>query len=221
MRAWLKIAAVVISFGFLVGSLSGCTLVLQKRHTSDIEKIASLSDEIERLKMTEEQYNKLKSAYDELQKSLKTEIADKTVSVDMEQKGLVITFLDSVLFNSGKAELKEDSQPTLEKVAKVCRGVVSDREVGVEGHTDNIPIKHSGWKSNWELSSARANSVVHYLIEKKVTPERLSATGYGEYRPRTTNKTEEGRQQNRRVEIVILPEKISEDSKSSGTKYVK
>lgn len=221
MRAWLKIAAIVISFGFLVGSLSGCTLVLQKRHTSDIEEIQSLSSEIDRLKMTEEQYNKLKSAYDALQKSLKSEIADKTVTVDMEEKGLVITFLDSVLFNSGKAELKEDSLSTLDKVAKVCRGVVSDREVGVEGHTDNVAIKHSGWKSNWELSSARANSVVHYLIKKKVTPERLSATGYGEYRPRTTNKTEEGRQRNRRVEIVILPEKISKESKSSGTKYVK
>ena len=83
---------------------------------------------------------------------------------------------------------------------------MSDLNVGIEGHTDNVPIKYSGWKSNWELSSARAMSVLHYLIDDHgINPPRLSATGYGEYHPVETNDTAEGRQKNRRVEIVILP----------------
>jgi chemotaxis protein MotB len=94
----------------------------------------------------------------------------------------------------------------LEKVSKVIRDKVSDREIGVEGHTDNDPIKYSGWKSNWELSTARATSVLHYLVEKGgLNPKKLSAIGYGEYRPIMSNDTPEGRQKNRRVEIVIVP----------------
>ena len=79
-------------------------------------------------------------------------------------------------------------------------------DIGIEGHTDNEPIKYSGWKSNWELSTARALSVLHYLIDEKgVAPIRVSAIGYGEYRPIASNSNKEGRQANRRVEIVILP----------------
>jgi chemotaxis protein MotB len=83
---------------------------------------------------------------------------------------------------------------------------VPENQIGIEGHTDNEPIKYSGWKSNWELSTARALSVLHYLIDEKgISPYRISAIGYGEYRPVTSNNTKEGRQLNRRVEIVILP----------------
>ncbi|PIQ87934.1 MAG: hypothetical protein COV73_01520 [Candidatus Omnitrophica bacterium CG11_big_fil_rev_8_21_14_0_20_43_6] len=88
----------------------------------------------------------------------------------------------------------------------------------MEGHTDNVPISKSGWKSNWELSTARALSVLHYLAgEQGVSPERLSAIGYGEYRPLASNETADGRKQNRRVEIVILPNitKVKGDSKGS------
>lgn len=205
----------------LVTSLSGCTVVLQKRHTSDIEKIESLSEQLKRLKMTEEELAKLKEAYAALEKSLTEEIDEKKVRLDIEEKGLVITIVDSVLFDSGKARLRPEAHQTLDKVARVCRKIVADREVGIEGHTDNQPIKYSGWKSNWELSTARATSVLHYLVKKGISPERLSATGFGEYRPVATNKTAEGRQRNRRVEIVILPEKISRVKQTPQGKYVK
>lgn len=221
MKTLTKIAVWGIIFACTVSFLSGCTLVFQKRHTSDIEEIEALSDEVKRLKMTAEEYQKLKEAYDALQKSLKQEIAEEKVTLDIEEKGLVITFIDSVLFDSGKAELRADSHNSLDKVASVCCKEVVDREVGIEGHTDNEPIKYSGWKSNWELSSARANSVLHYLLSKGIDPERLSATGYGEHRPRATNDTVEGRQKNRRVEIVILPEKITRVKASQPQKYVK
>jgi chemotaxis protein MotB len=83
---------------------------------------------------------------------------------------------------------------------------VPENDIGIEGHTDNEPIRYSGWKSNWELSTARALSVLHYLIDKKgISPLRVSAIGYGEYRPVASNVDKEGRRLNRRVEIVILP----------------
>jgi len=79
----------------------------------------------------------------------------------------------------------------------------------VEGHTDNEPIKYSGWRSNWELSSGRALAVVHYLIDKRnLEPDRIRAVGFGEFQPVASNDAPEGRRQNRRVEIVILPAAI-------------
>ena len=154
----------------------------------------------------------LERAKAELEDRLSSEIQDKEVDVQMQDKGLVITFVSEVLFNSGKADLREESFSKLDKVASVLTTTVSDLNVGIEGHTDNVPIKHSGWKSNWELSTARALSVLHYLEDSKnLDPTRLSATGYGEFQPVESNDTSEGRQKNRRVEIVILPEVLKAD----------
>jgi chemotaxis protein MotB len=134
----------------------------------------------------------------------------------MLEKGLVITFVSEVLFDSGKATLKNDSLGKLNKIADVLQTTVKDLKVGVEGHTDNVPIKRSGWKSNWELSSARAMSVLHYLIDKEgVDPARVSATGYGEFHPVASNDSKVGRQKNRRVEIVILPNTVKDKEQGS------
>ena len=138
------------------------------------------------------------------------------VSLSMEDRGLVITFLDEILFDSGKAKIKSEAFPPLDKVAGVITEKAADMNVGVEGHTDNIPIKYSGWKSNWELSTARATSVLHYLVEKGVSPDKLAAIGYGEFRPVASNDSAEGRRKNRRVEIVILPELKKAASQAAG-----
>jgi chemotaxis protein MotB len=175
--------------------LSGCTIILQKGRRTDIEKISKLKND-----MTE-----LERATDEWEKRLQDEINDKQVKVEMQDKGLVITFVSEVLFDSGKAKLRKDCYSKLDKVAGVLNTTVADLNVGIEGHTDNQPIKRSGWKSNWELSTARALSVLHYLSDKDVGEARLAAIGYGEYKPVDSNDTAEGRQKNRRVEIVILP----------------
>ena len=221
MKAFLKISVIVLSIGGLIGLLTGCTVVLQKGRVSDIEKIESLSEQVKRLKMTEDELLKLKEGYAALEKSLSKEIVEEKVTLEIEEKGLVISIVESVLFDSGKAKLRPGASGTLNKVAKVCRRVVADREIGIEGHTDNQPIKYSGWKSNWELSTGRATSVLHYLVKRGISSERLSATGYGEYHPIATNKTVEGRQKNRRVEIVILSEKISRAKQAPEGKYVK
>jgi flagellar motor protein MotB len=197
--------------------VSGCAVGFYKGRPSDKAKIEELKDELARLR----------EAKSVLEGRLKGEIDSDQVVLTMEDRGLVITFVAEVLFDSGKADLKPEGMDMMKKVASVIRQEVSDNEIGVEGHTDNVPIKHSSWKSNWELSTARATSVVHYLInECGLIPDKLSATGYGEYRPVASNSTKEGRQANRRVEIVIKPlpdAKISYKSttaiRSSG--YVK
>jgi chemotaxis protein MotB len=176
---------------------SGCTVIFQKGRRVDIEKISKLKSEL----------SNLEQAKAELEDRLKTEIKDNQVNVQMEDKGLVITFVAEVLFDSGKADLRKESLSILDKVAGVLKTTVKDLNVGIEGHTDNVPIKFSGWKSNWELSTARALSVLHYMVDQHtVDPARLSAIGYGEYRPIADNATKEGRQKNRRVEIVVIPE---------------
>ncbi|MDD4940048.1 MAG: OmpA family protein [Candidatus Omnitrophica bacterium] len=181
---------------FLILALSGCTFIFQTGRRSDARKIEELS----------RQLDELTRARRLLEDALSKEIEDKQVKLEMMEKGLVITVVGDVLFDSGKAKLREQSLPILDKVSKVLEKNVPQLNVGIEGHTDNQPIKFSGWASNWELSTARALGVLHYIVEEKgISPERVSAIGYGEYRPVATNDTQEGRQLNRRVEIVILP----------------
>ncbi len=186
------IGAFLLAF-CLMFNLVGCTVIFQKGRRSDIEKIQSLEEEVDRL-------SQIKA---ELQQKLK---GVQGISFNRDDRGLVITFLDEILFDSGKATIKSSAYSALDKVASVLTSKAADLNIGVEGHTDNEPIKRSGWKSNWELSTARATSVLHYLISKGVSPEKLAAIGYGEYRPVASNETKDGRRKNRRVEVVILPE---------------
>lgn len=183
--------------------LSGCAIGIYKRSPNDIRKIENLKAEIERLQLLRERERlELEAAKAELEKKLKGEAG---VSVGMDERGLVVTFLAEVLFDSGKAKIRTEADDILDKVTKVINEQVADRNIAIEGHTDNEPIKKSGWKSNWELSTARATSVLHYMETKGVVPNRMQATGYGEYRSVASNDTAEGRQKNRRVEIIILP----------------
>ena len=203
----LRILLSVILVGVFMLSSSGCTFIFQKGRRHDTDQISKLKGDID----------ELQKAKEALEDKLKNEINDKEVTVQRLQKGLVITFVAEVLFDSGKADLRKESFGKLDKIVGVVQDVVPDLNVGIEGHTDNEPIKHSAWKSNWELSSHRALSVLYYLSEHNINPLRLAATGYGEYHPVGSNDTKESRQKNRRVEIVILPkvekEKAEEVSK--------
>ena len=196
MRNTFAILQISILLTFLTLSTSGCTLIFQKGRRVDVEKISKLKSEL----------SDLERAKQELEDRLKNEISDKQVKVEMADRGLVVTFVAEVLFDSGKADLRSDSLGKLNKVASVLNTTVKDLNVGIEGHTDNQPIKHSNWKSNWELSAGRALGVLHHLIDKQgVSPKRLSIVGFGEFQPVAPNTTKEGMQKNRRVEIVILP----------------
>jgi chemotaxis protein MotB len=128
------------------------------------------------------------------------------VSVGYDERGLVTRMVDQVLFDSGKAQLRPGASAVLEKVAQVLTEV-PEQPVGIEGHTDNQPITYSGWADNTALSSARAHAVADALVDTHgIGSERLIAVGYGEQRPIASNETPEGRQKNRRVEIIILPQ---------------
>lgn len=193
-------------------AFSGCTFIFQAGRRSDVEKIEELSQQLDEL-------NRAKGL---LESALSKEIADKQVKLEMMEKGLVITVVGDVLFDSGKAKIRPESYGILDKVATVLNDDVPQLNVGIEGHTDNVPIKLSGWKSNWELSSARALSVLHYIAEDRdVSPDRVSAIGYGEFRPVASNDTKEGRQLNRRVEIVILPQFTKAEEEVKETKKTK
>lgn len=196
----LSVVALLLVVTFV---LSGCAVGFYRRSPNDIKKIEDLKAEVDRLKLLRDQENReLEAARAELEKRLRGE---KGVSVAMSERGLVVTFVSEVLFDSGMAKIRSNAHQVLDKVAVVLNEQVSDKNIAIEGHTDNEPIKKSGWKSNWELSTARATSVLHYLEGRDIKPARLQATGYGEYRPVASNDTVEGRQKNRRVEIIILP----------------
>jgi chemotaxis protein MotB len=197
---------------FMIFSLTGCTFIFQKGRRSDLQKIDELNaqlDELSRSKIL-------------LEQRLSSEINDKQIKLQMMEKGLVITVVGDLLFDSGKAKIRSEAYPLLQKVSSVLKDNMREFNIGIEGHTDNVPIKHSGWKSNWELATARALSVLHYLEnEQGISGERLSAIGYGEYRPVASNETKDGRKQNRRVEIVILPNVTKVKGSSQGASDLK
>lgn len=136
-----------------------------------------------------------------------------SVTTSIQERGLLISFNDSVFFNSGEANIKSDWQSKLKSISKVLNGI--DNYIRVEGHTDNVAINTEYFHSNWQLSSIRAANVVEFLITQgSVSPGRLSSVGYGEYRPIKLNDTEEGKSSNRRVDIVILNTKLNNSETS-------
>ena len=175
--------------------------------------IQSLNEELLRLNkemdMLLESREELEKIQEELERKMQKEVAVGDMSISMQERGLVVTVLERVLFDSGKAALKPSSRETLNKIAQTLSQKLSDQRVYIEGHTDNEPIRYSGWRSNWELSTARATEVVQYLVKHQyLSPDRLAATGYGQYHPVSNNDAKEGRAMNRRVEIVISPQKV-------------
>ena len=129
--------------------------------------------------------------------------AEDKVKMEIGPRGLVISLKDTEFFDSGKANVRAQSMYLLDNITQAISKY--SNSIRIEGHTDNVPIKTSQFPSNWELSTARATNIVRYLIDAhEFPPERVSAIGYGEYRPIADNGTEEGRQKNRRVDVVVL-----------------
>lgn len=199
--------------------LTGCakTKELERINKQQAETIASLNsevtklnDELDAMKKAKEELEKAKAS---LEQKLSKEVAEGGLEIGMEDRGLVVTMLDRVLFDPGKTTIKAHAKEVLDKVADILKKNVKDNIVYVEGHTDSDPIKYSGYRSNWELSTARSTEVVHYFVDEKgVKPERLVACGYGEFHPVASNKTSAGKSKNRRVEIIISPKKYVEKS---------
>jgi chemotaxis protein MotB len=137
---------------------------------------------------------------------LKQQLDELQIQLAQTPKGITLTMVDSLLFEKGMAEITDKGKKLLDNVAVILNNQFPGREFIIEGHTDNIPIKMSGWKTNWELGAARALSVLHYLSDSHdFDPKKLSASSYGQFHPVASNDTEESRAMNRRAVIVVPP----------------
>jgi len=119
-------------------------------------------------------------------------------TLDPEKGTITVPLASDVLFDSGKAAIKDGSKSRLNEIAGIIKTRYNDKDISVIGHTDTDPIKISGWKDNWELSSMRSLAVTRYLLTQGIPAQQLAAVGRGEYHPLTQNKAD-----NRRVEIVV------------------
>lgn len=188
------------------------------------EDIARLGEESERLRAEiADREQQLAEAQDEMSVlrtsltgkesalgELTSELESLNVQLEQTSRGLTMTIVDSLLFDPGEADLTSDGQQLLGDVASILHERFPNREFLIEGHTDNQPIVRSGWRSNWELGAARALNMLHELVGNHgISPDRVSATSYGEFRPTASNATAEGRRANRRAVIVILPEELT------------
>jgi chemotaxis protein MotB len=168
---------------------------------AEIEKTRELSAEL--LK----EIRQLHDVSGQLESALQPFIADDLVSVKRNDYWIELEMNSELLFLSGEAALSPKAQPALVKIAEVVNTLPN--AINVEGHTDNVPIGTPIFPSNWELSSARATSVVQELIKAGINPTRLSAVGYGEFHPIGDNTTDEGRFKNRRVTLVLMSQAFS------------
>ena len=159
-------------------------------------------------KAKQDELDKVRKSYEDMTSGLKNEIAAGQVEITQLKGKLTVNMVDQILFYSGSADVKSDGKKVLDKVGEALNKI-QDKDIRIEGHTDNKPLNASlreKFPSNCELSTARATSVARYLIDHaNVDPKRLVSAGYGEFRPKATNDTAEGRAQNRRIEIVLVP----------------
>jgi chemotaxis protein MotB len=160
------------------------------------------------LQNLEREHRTVTEAHGRLESEMRTALQSRDITISELAGKLTVNILDRVLFASGEAEIKAEGQEVLRKVAEVLRQF-PDRQIHVIGHTDNVPIRTARFPSNWELSAARAIAAVRFLTEQaEVDPRRLGALGHGEFHPVADNNTPEGRAQNRRIAIVVLPEAL-------------
>ncbi len=167
------------------------------------EKSRSLAECLDLAQHQKQTVSELEQQAKELEEKLQKEIAEGNLRIKRFKDRIVINIDDKILFPSGSAQLRREVKKTLDTVADMLVRNKSSR-VLIEGHTDNVPIRTPRFPDNWELSSARALSVLRHLLEtKQLEPARFGAAGYGEYRPVAPNDTAANRQLNRRVDIVL------------------
>ena len=172
-------------------------------------EIAQISGELASAQSQTQEMERLKAQEEQLAQALKMEIEEGKARIEMVEGKLKLTCLDMILFDTGRDVIRQEGQAVLDRIAGVLKVDQAERTICIEGHTDDVPIGpdlQRTFRTNWELSTARALSVLHYLVDRHgLHPSDLSAVGHGEYVPLASNDTPEGRQQNRRVEIVLSP----------------
>ena len=198
---------------------------MQARYDQQRRELEERDDEIARLRSdaaklagnlqaTQQEMQALRRAHvqaaqrNELYRTLMTRLRDAigagTLAVEVRKGKMLVKLGDQILFDPGSTVLKPEGQAALKQVAQALKEI-PDRDFLVAGHTDNQPIKSSSFTSNWELSTERAVTVVRFLQGEGVDPRRLAAAGYSEFDAVADNATPQGRAQNRRIEIVVMP----------------
>ncbi len=183
----------------------------QKKVQAMEQQLAQAKGEVGKLaKEKEAELAKLKQAQEDMLKSLKKEVEAGEVMVSQLADRLSVKILDKILFPSGEATISGKGQSVLKRVGKVLASARDkDKIIRIEGHTDNVPIGKNiveKFPTNWELSTARATTVVRFMAgSSKIPPDAFEAAGLGEYHPVAKNDTPQGRQQNRRIEIILYP----------------
>lgn len=181
--------------------------------TQEIDQLRSA------LRLTEEEASKKERelreatrAKEDLIGKLEKEIKDGSIKISQLKDRLSVEIVDKIIFPSGSDRISPQGKEVLKKVSEILKDV-KENSIRIEGHTDNVPIGSKikeKFPSNWELSTSRATQVVRYLVDQGIAPEMLSAVGMSEYRPVASNDSPEGRERNRRIEIVLFPKDLHE-----------
>src|SRR5437762_5465509 len=203
------------------GTLQEQVQTLQSQRSALEQQQADLSRQIAALEQQKTQLltatQQDKSQYDSLVRNLTEEVKKGQLQVRQFKDMLTVEVAEQLFFDSGRATLKEQGKAVLSKVGEALKGY-EDKVIRVVGHTDNVPISTAQFPSNWELSAARATTVVRFLQSAGVAPERLTASGRGEFSPVASNDDAEGRRKNRRIEITLVDRNVAQEVQSSGAK---
>ncbi len=186
-----------------------CNKALDAAKNDIAAKDKALAAKAKEIQTKEVQVKQQSAAFAQMQDAMKAELASKEVTLKELEGKLTLTMVEAILFDSGRADVKKEGKEALKKVAGVLKEV-KDQDVVIAGYTDNVQMSASLAKkfaTNWELSAARAISVVKLLQADGVDPALLCASGFSEYRPVADNATPEGRAKNRRMEIILMPKR--------------
>jgi chemotaxis protein MotB len=198
--------AMMILMGCGAIAIGGC--VTQGKYDEAVAETqitrAELNDKNRQLEAANAENARTHAVYQDTVHKLKKQIDAGDVKVEVRDGRMVLDLANDILFETARVDITAAGAKDLDAVADILKSL-PDRQFQVAGHTDDVPIKTMQYPSNWELSTARALQVIHYLEDKGVNAAQLSATGYAEVDPVASNSTAEGRKQNRRLEITLMP----------------
>ncbi len=194
----------------LVSIGTGCGELkrLRKENQQLNENVAMLQQENSDLASRADQYESELNRLESSRRNLEAKLSGTGATVRIKDGTVAVSLPGSVLFDSGQATLRPQSKATLKKIAGILKSDVPNEMVRIEGHTDDDPIvkQKDKYKSNWELSAARAAAVLHYMVDEcRISPTRVYIAGFGQHQPVADNRSRNGKAKNRRVEFVVVP----------------
>jgi chemotaxis protein MotB len=187
-----------------INALKGDMSKSDREKADLIERLAKMNKTLEDLQRAQEAAEKRAKAFRDLVAKFKAMVDAGKLQVEVRNGLMIVKLPDNILFDPGKTDLKKEGQDAIVQVTNILNGI-EGRKFQVAGHTDNKPIKSGKFRDNWELSAQRALTVTDLMIKTGMDARRLSAAGYADVLPVATNESDDGRRQNRRIEIVLVP----------------